>query len=143
MRRLSVHVREKHQHLFYDFNWQGVRCREFTGLLNTTENRTRCQKMARLMTQEMELGTFEYVRHFPEGTQKHTFTNRPDNRVTFEWFTRQVWEPYVRSRKVRERAVREHIKDILEPRVFPFIGDIRSEERRVGKECRSRWSPYH
>src|SRR3712207_9443119 len=22
-------------------------------------------------------------------------------------------------------------------------GAIRSEERRVGKECRSRWSPYH
>ena len=22
-------------------------------------------------------------------------------------------------------------------------GFIRSEERRVGKECRSRWSPYH
>ena len=24
-----------------------------------------------------------------------------------------------------------------------FAGDLRSEERRVGKECRSRWSPYH
>ena len=23
------------------------------------------------------------------------------------------------------------------------ITAIRSEERRVGKECRSRWSPYH
>ena len=23
------------------------------------------------------------------------------------------------------------------------IRDTRSEERRVGKECRSRWSPYH
>ena len=23
------------------------------------------------------------------------------------------------------------------------INEIRSEERRVGKECRSRWSPYH
>ena len=23
------------------------------------------------------------------------------------------------------------------------VEDIRSEERRVGKECRSRWSPYH
>ena len=22
-------------------------------------------------------------------------------------------------------------------------GTLRSEERRVGKECRSRWSPYH
>src|SRR3989454_12351968 len=33
---------------------------------------------------------------------------------------------------------------------YAFIGagavvtsDVRSEERRVGKECRSRWSPYH
>ena len=24
-----------------------------------------------------------------------------------------------------------------------FQGADRSEERRVGKECRSRWSPYH
>ena len=24
-----------------------------------------------------------------------------------------------------------------------ITGCIRSEERRVGKECRSRWSPYH
>ena len=23
------------------------------------------------------------------------------------------------------------------------INKFRSEERRVGKECRSRWSPYH
>src|SRR3712207_1042297 len=27
-----------------------------------------------------------------------------------------------------------------EPQV---LGQVRSEERRVGKECRSRWSPYH
>ena len=26
--------------------------------------------------------------------------------------------------------------------IFDIIG-MRSEERRVGKECRSRWSPYH
>ena len=25
----------------------------------------------------------------------------------------------------------------------PGLGGKRSEERRVGKECRSRWSPYH
>ena len=24
-----------------------------------------------------------------------------------------------------------------------FVAPDRSEERRVGKECRSRWSPYH
>src|SRR2546425_11551406 len=26
---------------------------------------------------------------------------------------------------------------------FGVLSDRRSEERRVGKECRSRWSPYH
>ena len=26
---------------------------------------------------------------------------------------------------------------------FPAIVEARSKERRVGKECRSRWSPYH
>ena len=25
----------------------------------------------------------------------------------------------------------------------PWLTNERSEERRVGKECRSRWSPYH
>ena len=27
--------------------------------------------------------------------------------------------------------------------VIAFLKTTRSEERRVGKECRSRWSPYH
>src|SRR2546426_11408450 len=26
---------------------------------------------------------------------------------------------------------------------FAAMNAVRSEERRVGKECRSRWSPYH
>src|SRR2546430_3555343 len=37
-------------------------------------------------------------------------------------------------------------KKLLQPRgvygLFP-ANRVRSEERRVGKECRSRWSPYH
>src|SRR5690348_18424563 len=28
------------------------------------------------------------------------------------------------------------------PRLLKECGDFRSEERRVGKECRSSWSPY-
>src|SRR5260370_13938050 len=37
-----------------------------------------------------------------------------------------------------KRKVRELVKPVL------FIPETkRSEERRVGKECRSRWSPYH
>ena len=40
----------------------------------------------------------------------------------------------------RETAAKkmEHFADMES-----LIGVLRSEERRVGKECRSRWSPYH
>src|SRR3712207_9234856 len=35
------------------------------------------------------------------------------------------------------------IEDLLERRLQTIVMKKRSEERRVGKECRSRWSPYH
>ena len=33
-----------------------------------------------------------------------------------------------------------HLENV---KYFSFDLIFRSEERRVGKECRSRWSPYH
>ena len=35
-------------------------------------------------------------------------------------------------------GMREHLRAI-----HLWTDEVRSEERRVGKECRSRWSPYH
>ena len=32
---------------------------------------------------------------------------------------------------------------IILNRIINQQPELRSEERRVGKECRSRWSPYH
>ena len=39
----------------------------------------------------------------------------------------------------------ERITDVMDQTGEPWeaILVLRSEERRVGKECRSRWSPYH
>ena len=36
-----------------------------------------------------------------------------------------------------------NLKKALEEKDAPTAFRARSEERRVGKECRSRWSPYH
>ena len=38
--------------------------------------------------------------------------------------------------------IRLGIGDVTLP-LAKSVTDARSEERRVGKECRSRWSPYH
>ena len=35
------------------------------------------------------------------------------------------------------------VQDIIKPENLVYKKTPRSEERRVGKECRSRWSPYH
>ena len=41
---------------------------------------------------------------------------------------------------IMETGLRKDASGKLIPRM---IINTRSEERRVGKECRSRWSPYH
>ena len=51
-------------------------------------------------------------------------------------------------RRLRAAGYRTQLssaRGLGDPEVFLFQihGIRRSEERRVGKECRSRWSPYH
>src|SRR2546426_2259471 len=52
-------------------------------------------------------------------------------------------ESETRSMMVGNKKVRRTRPIMLEPFKFLKGETTRSEERRVGKECRSRWSPYH
>ena len=54
----------------------------------------------------------------------------------FNFFKLQYVIPkYQREYKWNKEKIKTFCRDIL--------NRDRSEERRVGKECRSRWSPYH
>ena len=46
-------------------------------------------------------------------------------------------------RNVHVRLIVDGISGFLDMLGDPYFQALRSEERRVGKECRSRWSPYH
>ena len=46
-------------------------------------------------------------------------------------------EPMHDQKKILDKTIKDWMGDNSQ------IDDIRSEERRVGKECRYRWSPYH
>ena len=41
------------------------------------------------------------------------------------------------------QSVADRYPMCITPYYLGLIDPNRSEERRVGKECRSRWSPYH
>ena len=49
-----------------------------------------------------------------------------------------IW-PYQESRRTQRNTSVRKVSDFD----VSFFPEGRSEERRVGKECRSRWSPYH
>src|SRR2546425_8751062 len=46
-------------------------------------------------------------------------------------------------RQLRERRICDSAALRSQGAWARLAADARSEERRVGKECRSRWSPYH
>src|SRR3989454_10635241 len=58
-----------------------------------------------------------------------------------------VHDGRIGQRKQLALDARDQRPEIAAGKVGPADGalkqDVRSEERRVGKECRSRWSPYH
>src|SRR2546425_13311224 len=58
-----------------------------------------------------------------------------------------AWPDAYEKAQAADRILRQRLRDLgleFETILTEFVGvDARSEERRVGKECRSRWSPYH
>ena len=84
---------------------------------------------------------FSYISKQKERNLKILMNHRNDKR-------------YMGARNLlKERSLfgLDFVYDTIPNKLYPFDwktfneykGTIRSEERRVGKECRSRWSPYH
>ena len=60
--------------------------------------------------------------------------------VELTWFG---GEPLMNTRVIDDLIDKLVENDFNFSSFFITNGSLRSEERRVGKECRSRWSPYH
>src|SRR3989441_5207887 len=54
-----------------------------------------------------------------------------------------VSKGFARVLEINGVGYRAEVRDNVVVLTLGYSHPIRSEERRVGKECRSRWSPYH
>src|SRR2546430_13512463 len=94
-------------------------------------------------TKSIRIGTFD--------KQTHTYRVELVLRSKIDAVARSVqsWQDFVEVIPLRSdgltRSVCGSLRRALRRRSGPVNRAIvaRSEERRVGKECRSRWSPYH
>ena len=108
------------QHGFLAFHlfWAGMRSWEGTGLKDTTKNRRRVEARAVLISEEMEKGTFDYLKWFPEGNKAHLFNPKEDEPKEQEEHVKTVGEYYEEwiagkkpplVRKSAERDYRQHL----------------------------------
>lgn len=72
-----ANVREKNGRLFFDFRYQGIRCREYTKLADTPANRKLMKRVMDTIEAAIATGTFDYARQFPGSAQAERFAIQP------------------------------------------------------------------
>src|SRR3989475_12080267 len=83
---------------------------------------------------------FETVVAAAEGWPVPVFEAKAETDASYERCVRHLVE---HAGRVRPAFGSHNLRSIAFAVAYGRSRGLRSEERRVGKECRSRWSPYH
>ncbi len=125
-------IRVRNGKLMIDFRYRGVRCREQTSLANNERNRRRVNKIIRQIDAEIELGTFEYGRYFPNSPRVARFEEH-DRRLgiieskspTLEMFA----ESWLDENQIRWRpSYYSTISGTVDKYLVPRFGDQHLEQ---------------
>jgi len=110
----------RHGFLAFRLYWNGRESWEGTGLRNTLRNRKRVEARAELINEEIETGTFNYLKWFPEGNAADDFKPKEETdskpQTVGEYFL--LWIESKKPPAVRkglERDYREHFKRYILP----------------------------
>lgn len=113
--------------LFFDFRYQGVRCREYTKLADTQANQKRMKKVLAKIEAEISVGSFKYGNYFPQSKLASRFEEGgesnevPDAKSPYfkifaeEWFD----ENQVRWK----RSYQKIIRSTLDCHLIPMFGE--------------------
>lgn len=119
--------------LFFDFRYQGKRCREITALNDNPANRKKMEAVMQKIEAEIELGTFDYQRYFPgsrsglpplNGSASKGAESSVVSRPTAPLF-REFVATWKREKEIEWRESYRHTIDcILDRHLLPKFGGI-------------------
>lgn len=129
----SIRVRESTQKLFFDFHYQGKRCREQTALENTASNRKKLETILKRIEAEITLGKFEYHRYFPNSPRAQAFTKQAEVQQAREAHDTPLFEEFSKDwldeMKIQWRQSHiETVEGTLKNYLNPYFG-----EKEVGR----------
>lgn len=69
----SIRIRVETQTLYFDFQYQGIRCKELTKLKASNVNQLRLEAVMRSIQKEIDTQTFSYRKYFPNSKRADLF----------------------------------------------------------------------
>lgn len=132
----SINVRGKF--LFFDFRFRGERCREYTKLKDSAQNRKAMQKVLDKIEAEIMLGTFDYAKYFPGSKNAKKFAEAKPSAVILEMkrstpffkeFANQWFQQFELSWR---RSHKLTVRSTLDRHLIPYFG-----EKEVGSITRA------
>src|SRR5439155_10626566 len=95
--------------LALQLRWNGLKSWEGTKDRDTPDNRKFWEAKAILISREMEDGTFDYLKHFPNGNRAPLFRPEQAKAIIFEHTIRSYYEKWIPKQNDRVRPHR--VKD--------------------------------
>jgi len=123
----SIRSRGNKSLLFFDFRYQGKRCRELTTLKDTPANRRRMKSVLEKIEAEITLGMFDYRKYFPNSSMADKFDAMAkganiDNSIPL--FKDFVWEWYEENKVRWKRSMAYTVKCTLRKYLIPRFGHL-------------------
>ncbi len=114
--------------LFFDFSYLGTRCREYTKLNDTPANKKRVESIMDRIEAEKLLGTFEYVKYFPNSKRLDKFQAIERKKVNsihgvpfFEDFTK-LW--FKENEIAWKYSYKSTLRNSLDKHILPVFGEM-------------------
>jgi integrase len=91
----SVRVRRETGKLYFDFHFQGVRCREYSALDDNPENRRKMERLLARIDSDIRAGTLQYSKYFPDSKLAARFTSPRTPRPAEELALSQIQKQHL------------------------------------------------